>query len=201
MSSVLFYWQTKEKFMDIETWFETRPSEIVNEIAREKRFIMFAIHSKTALVFKNQDYLIKDILTMSRKVKNATQKSPVTTPVKPSNGNGNGKTRWGSADIRSKAHKDAVREMAANPNFVLDTIVELVDDGYDLHIKRTDTGSTVRSMLFCSIDGHINKGGGLSAEAPDAWLSLSALVYKHVNILDGAWFATADDTDEDDNWR
>lgn len=91
--------------------------------------------------------------------------------------------------------------MASNVNFILDTVVELVDDGYDLHIKRTDEGSTVRSMLFCHVQGDVNCGGGLSAEAPDAWLSLSALVYKHCNLLDGKWFDQGDDAEEDNGWR
>lgn len=191
--------------MDIEAWFETMPSDTVNEIAREKRYIGFAIHDVNALRFDNQSYIIKDILTMARKVKNARNSQPTQSAAKQPDGNGNRgserKTRWVSADIRSKEDKTAVRELASNVNFVLDTLVELVDDGYDLHIKRTDAGSTVRSMLFCQMSNHPNSNGGLSAEAPDAWLSLTALVYKHVNVLDGNWFDQGDDDTQDDGWR
>lgn len=191
--------------MNIEAWFESMPSELVCEIAREKRFIMFAIHDAAALSFKNQDYIIKDILTMARKVKNGRnhENEPVTTKNEPKKSNGNGQktTRWASADIRSKEHKSAIRELAKNPNFVLDTIVELVDTGYDLHIKRADEGATVRTMLFCHVPGDPNQNGGLSADAPDAWLSVSALVYKHVHILGGIWFSDTDDGDEIEVWK
>lgn len=187
--------------MEIEAWFETMPSHVVNDIAQEKRYIAFAIHDHKALSFKNQDYIIKDILSMSRKVKNARlEKEPQITPARPV-GKGASKTRWANCDIRTKEHKTAIREMAANVNFVLDTIVELVDDGYELIIKRGDTGSTVRSMLFCNIDGHANKSGGLSAEAADAWLSLTCLVYKHSTVLDGTWFGSADEDEQDDFLR
>lgn len=187
--------------MDIETWFSIMPSEIVNDIAKEKRFIMFAIHDSKALSYKNQDYIIKDILSMSRKVKNARLvEKPQITPSG-NNRKGAAKTRWVSADIRTKEHKTAIREMAANVNFVLDTVVELVDNGYELIIKRTDTGSTVRTMLFCNIDGHVNKGGGLSAEAADAWLSLTCAVYKHSVVCEGTWFDDTDADEEDDFLR
>lgn len=191
--------------MDIETWWSTSPSQLVNEIAQEKRYIGFAIHDPKALSFKNQEHLIKDILTMSRKVKNGRQQAetPVVTGKSTAGVQGkSGKsTRWARCDVRTREAKDAVRELAANVNFILDTIVELVDDGYDLHVKRTDAGSTVRAMLFCSIPNHVNVGGGLSAEAPDAWLALSCLVYKHATVLQGEWFDEGNEFEEDDHWR
>lgn len=191
--------------MEIWEWIDTKPSEVVQAVLVEKRFVFWAVTDTQALNFKRQDNIIKDILLMARKVKEARNDAPTVSAAKAksrnSDGKGSGQTRWASADIRTKEHKLAVRELSSNADFVLDTIVELVDDGYDLHIKRTDSASTIRAMLFCSVEGNANKGGGLSAEAPDAWLALSALVYKHVTVLDGNWFGDADVDNEDDGWR
>lgn len=191
--------------MDIEAWFETKPCELVNAIALEKRYIWHAIHGKKALNFDRQGYIIKDILSMSRKVKEGRNDKPtVTEDAKGktgTNGGTNGKkTRWANIDIRSKDHKQAIRELSGNVDFVLDTLVELVDDGYDLHVKRTDEGSTVTAMLFCRSGVQCADAAGLSASAPDAWLALSSLIYKHTTVRDGKWFQD-DESDADDNWR
>lgn len=191
--------------MDIEAWFSIMPGHVVCEIARRKRELICGIYAPKAANFKNQYYIIKEILEMARKVKSEriTDKSDISPSERAakSDGKSRSQTRWAGCDIRSKEHKSAIRDLATNANFVLDTIVELVDEGYDLHIKRTDEGSTVRAMLFCHIENHINKSGGLSADAPDAWLSITALVYKHVHLLDGKWFDETTSNDEDDNWR
>lgn len=186
-------------------WFDDAPSEIVNEVTKCRQYIFLSIHSENALGFKQQDYIIKEINLMSRKIKEGRrQDEPVISAPKKSASSGNNsqtKTRWANADIRSTTHKQAIRELASNVSFVLDTIVELIDDGYELHVKRTDEGSTVRSMFFCKDRNSPNATGGLSAEAPDAWLSLTALVYKHSNILDGRWFDDTEESEEADLWK
>lgn len=191
--------------MGVERWWSDAPHTIVNEVALTKKYIDYSIQQPNALGYKQQDYIIREINNMSRKVKEGRrQNEPVTTPQgrpEKSNPAGGTKTRWASADIRSAEHKQAIRELASNVQFILDTIVELVDDGYELHVKRTDAAATVRSMLFCKIGGHPNANGGLSAEAPDAWLSLTALVYKHSNILVGEWFDEAETSEESDLWK
>lgn len=191
--------------MCIERWFGDAPSEIVNEVALSRRYIVNSIHAHNALGFKQQDYIIKEINYMSRKVKEGTRNDKPTTTTDKKTGTtskGSGtSTRWASADIRTATHKTAIREMASQVEFVLDTIVELIDDGYELHVKRTDSGSTVRSMLFCKDRNSHNANGGLSAEAPDAWLSLTALIYKHSTVLDGKWFEESDEGEEDNLWK
>lgn len=191
--------------MCIERWFSAAPAEVVNAVALSRRYIVNSIHASNALGFKQQDYIIREINFMSRKTKEGTRNDkPTITTQKKTEKSGStsyGKTRWASADIRTAEHKRAIRELAANTPFILDTIVELIDDGYELHVKRTDEGSTVRSMLFCKIGGHANSNGGLSAEAPDAWLSLTALIYKHSHVLVGEWFDTPDEGEEGDVWK
>lgn len=191
--------------MCIERWFSDAPCEIVNEVALSRRYIVASIHSTTALGFKQQDYIIKELNLMSRKVKEGVRndKPTITTDKKTgTSGKGSGiSTRWANADIRTTTHKTNIREMASNVQFVLDTVVELIDDGYELHVKRTDAGSTVRSMLFCKDGNSHNANGGLSAEAPDAWLSLTALVYKHSVVLDGRWFVEDEAGEEADLWK
>lgn len=191
--------------MDIEAWFETMPSEVVNDIAQEKRYIWFAIHDAKALSFKNQLHLIKEINLMSRKVKDARANVPQITDTAKKSSSGNGasnraRTRWANIDIRSREHKDRIRELSSKVDYILDAIVELVDDGYDLHVKRADEGSTVTAMLFCGSGVQCSQNAGLSASAPDAWLSLSSLVYKHSVVCEGRWF-TEPESEEDDNWR
>lgn len=191
--------------MCIERWFSEAPSDVINEVALSRRYIVNSIHAHNALGFKQQDYIIKEINYMSRKVKEGSRNdTPTITPKSKNTPTQSGsfpKTRWANCDIRTAAHKSAIRELAGNTPFILDSIVELVDDGYELHVKRTDAGSTVRAMLFCKDRNSHNAAGGLSAEAPDAWLSLTALVYKHSVVLDGRWFNEADETEEDDLWK
>lgn len=191
--------------MCIERWFGDAPSEIVNEVALSRRYIVNSIHAHNALGFKQQDYIIREINYMSRKVKEGTRNDKPTTTTDKKTGTtskGSGtSTRWASADIRTATHKTAIREMASQVEFILDTIVELIDDGYELHVKRTDAGATVRSMLFCKDRNSHNANGGLSAEAPDAWLSLTALIYKHSTVLDGKWFDESDEGEEDNLWK
>lgn len=191
--------------MSIGDWFDNASSEIVNEVTKCRQYIFLSIHASNALGFKQQDYIIREINLMSRKVKEGKRENePVTTPSKKTNGtgtNGQLKTKWANADIRSVTHKQAIRELASNVAFVLDTVVELIDDGYELHVKRTDEGATVRAMLFCKDRNSHNANGGLSAEAPDAWLSLTALIYKHSTLLDGRWFDEAEESEESDLWK
>lgn len=191
--------------MCIERWFSDAPSEIVNEVALSKRYIINSIHAHNALGFKQQDYIIKEINYMSRKAKEGSRndKPTITPNTKSSNADNSSRTstRWANADIRTASHKTAIRELASNVQFILDTVVELIDDGYELHVKRTDAGSTVRAMLFCKDRNSHNFTGGLSAEAPDAWLSLTALIYKHSIVLDGRWFDEAETSEEDSLWK
>lgn len=191
--------------MCIERWFSDAPASVVNEVALSRRYIVSSIHAHNALGFKQQDYIIKEINYMSRKVKEGSRNDKPTITVDKKSGSANKSsgtsTRWANADIRSATHKANIRELASNVQFVLDTVVELIDDGYELHVKRTDAGSTVRSMLFCKDRNSHNVNGGLSAEAPDAWLSLTALVYKHSTILDGRWFDDAEENEESDLWK
>jgi len=187
--------------MDIEEWFEFMPSDVVNSVAVSKRHIRFELHHPKALDFANQNTLIKEIRDMTRKVKDARQsEKPVITQPKKSKPTDR-KTRWVNCDVRSKEHKTAIRELAANASFVLDTIVELVDSGYEFVVKRADAGATVRAMAFCHSEDNANKGFALSAEAPDAWLAVTAFVYKHVYLLDGKWNNDGADDEEDGGWR
>lgn len=142
---------------------------------------------------------------MSRKVKNARTEQPVITDGNgkkaASTGNGSkSSTRWANIDIRTKEHKDAIKALSGDVDFVLDTLIELVDDGYDLHVKRVDEGSTVTAMLFCGSGVQCSQNAGLSAAAPDAWLAVSSIIYKHAIVCKGKWFSD-DGADQDDGWR
>lgn len=128
---------------------------------------------------------------MAKKVVESREKREVRTtspaPAKKS-------TKWVDYDIRTKEEKAAVREFAKDVDTILDTIVMLLDEGYDLVCKRRDNGATIGAMLFCNIADHAHNGLALSSAAPDAWLALSALVYKHAIGLQGVW--TSDDNDD-----
>jgi len=147
--------------------------------------------------FKIEDRIIKDVNNMAREAKNAKDKTAIPNRDKPSSSRA---TTWVEFDIRSREHKERIKSMAADVDTILDTVVMLVDEGYDLVLKRGDQGSTVRAMLFCNVVDHPHYSHGLSAAAPDAWLALSTLVYKHTIGLEGTW-VSKDEPEQDNSWR
>lgn len=183
--------------LDICAFIERLTPDEYKDLCQEKRFIWFAITDAAALKFRNQDYIIKDIRIMAKKVVESREKrEPITTTPKPVKKT----TRWVDFNIRSKDDKAAVREYAKEVDTILDTLVMLLDEGYDLVCKRRDDGATISTMLFCNITGHPHNGFALSAAAPDAWLSIAALVYKHVVGLQGEWGGNDGDDESDQAW-
>lgn len=133
---------------------------------------------------------------MAREVKKHADKKSDTTR---NQGRVPATTKWIDYDIRTAEHKNRIREMAKDVDTVLDQLVMCVDDGHDLVVKRGDGGATVRAMFFCNTEGHPHYHHGLSAAAPDAWLAIVTLVYKHVVGFQGQW--TTDSDGQDDLWR
>lgn len=183
--------------LDFYGLLERLTPEQFKELRQCKLDIAYTVWTRKKPNFDNETRIIKDVNNMAREAKKTREVKlePTKSESSPKKS-----TTWVDYPVRTKDEKNSVREFGKDVDTVLDQLVMLLDEGYDLVCKRSDNGATVRSMLFCNIGGHPHNGLALSAAAPDAWTAIVCLVYKHTVGLQGVWTGQAGDDDGDAAW-
>jgi len=85
------------------------------------------------------------------------------------------------------AERDKCKNNLVEPNELLETVSDLVGNGYKITVSYDNRSDCVSAFLTGTPGQRTNKGLALSSRAPDAQGALTVLFFKHFEKLKENW--------------
>lgn len=176
----------------------TLPEHLEQIASLTQRRTYYAAHDHLLDILSGKSFDFKRYLTIegsltimartAKDIKNAMARDTKPEPKPTSK-----PTKWILADCRTTEHQNAIPDYAADTQTVLDCMVELVEAGCTISIKRDNRDKPVAYLFYPDVDDKNQLA--LSANAPDGYLALAVLLYKHYVILAGNPRSASGETD------